>query len=223
MGSLILVRHGQSEWNKKNLFTGWVDVSLSARGVEEALSAGKATQDIPIHRIYVSELIRAQMTAMLMMSVHKSGKDPVFVEKGGNFPERSKSYGVQIEESCLPVYTAWELNERYYGELQGKNKDEVRAEFGEEQVHIWRRSYDIPPPGGESLQMTAARSIPFFQKVIVPKLDKENILISAHGNSLRSIVMEIEGLTREEVLSLELPTGKPRIYQYNNQIFTQDV
>jgi 2,3-bisphosphoglycerate-dependent phosphoglycerate mutase len=213
---LILLRHGQSEWNKLNLFTGWVDVPLSQGGIQEALEAGKRLAQIPIDLIYVSTLMRAQMTAMLAMSVHQSGKVPVRLHANeGKLGEWAQIYSKETEKSCIPVRAAWELNERMYGELQGLNKRETMDKFGEEQVKIWRRSYDVAPPGGESLEMTAARAIPYFEKEIVSQLSSgKNILICAHGNSLRSIIMDLEKLSKEEVLQLELATGVPLIYHY---------
>lgn len=214
MANLILVRHGKSMWNELNLFTGWVDVPLTEGGVQEALKAGKIISDLPVDIIYTSTLIRAQMTAMLMMTHHQSQKVPIIQHQDkGKLEEWGKYNGDQTQS--IPVYCCWQLNERMYGDLQGLNKEETIAKYGKDQVHLWRRSYDVPPPHGESLKDTAARCLPFFQKEIVERLKKgENILISAHGNSLRSIIMSIEKLTPEEVLSLELPTGGPIVYEY---------
>lgn len=223
MVKLILMRHGQSQWNFLNLFTGWVDIPLSTAGVEESLKGGKAIKDEPIDIIFTSTLIRAQMTAMLAMTVHYSGKVPVILHPGeGNLEEWGKIYSPAAEDQTIPVIRAWELNERMYGELQGVNKKELADKFGKEQVQIWRRSYDVPPPEGESLQMTAARSIPYFEKNIVPCLDKgKNVFVAAHGNSLRSIIMKLDGLSADEVVRLELPTGLPVIYAYENGHFTK--
>lgn len=221
MSILILLRHGQSQWNLANLFTGWVDIPLSKAGIEEAINAGKKIKDIPIDVIFVSSLIRAQMTAMLAMSEHSTDKTPVFMHPGeGNLEKWGKNYGE--EGKLIPVYQAWELNERMYGELQGLNKAETMDKFGKDQVQIWRRSYDIAPPGGESLQMTAARSIPYFEEKIIPHLKSgKNVFVSAHGNSLRSIIMQIDGLSPDEVLHLELTTGEPIIYTFDGQKFTR--
>ncbi|NGX60755.1 MAG: 2,3-bisphosphoglycerate-dependent phosphoglycerate mutase [Chlamydiae bacterium] len=217
MGKLILLRHGQSEWNKKNIFTGWIDIPLSTQGIDEALEAGREFASIPIDRIYTSTLIRGTMTAMLAMSVHNSGKVPVIVHEEGKLGEWGKCYDKESEEELIPTIQAWQLNERMYGELQGKNKQKIREIFGDEQVHIWRRSYDIPPPNGESLKMTAERTLPYFDAEILPKVKSgETILVSAHGNSLRSIVMELDALSEEEVLQLEIPTGKPLFYEYRD-------
>ncbi len=220
---LILLRHGQSEWNKKNLFTGWVDVSLSEKGIKEALNAGSRIAHIPFDVIYTSTLIRAQLTAMLAMSNHGDGKVPCFIhEQDKAHMEMAKIYNKKAEAETVPVYMSKDLNERMYGELQGMNKDEVKAQYGEEQFVKWRRSYDTPPPNGESLKMTKERTLPYFEKRIMPHLEKgENVLISAHGNSLRSIVMQLENLSPEQVVKLEIPTGEPLCYIYENKTFSK--
>lgn len=223
MVKLILMRHGQSQWNFLNLFTGWVDIPLSIAGVEESLEGGRRIQDEPIDIIFTSTLIRAQMTAMLAMTVHRSGKVPVVLHPGeGDLEDWGKIHSPAAEALTVPVIRAWELNERMYGELQGVNKKELAEKFGKEQVQIWRRSYDIPPPGGESLEMTAARSIPYFEENIVPFLDEgKNVFVAAHGNSLRSIMMQLDGLSADQVVRLELATGLPVIYKYENGHFTK--
>ena len=216
-------------WNAAKLFTGWVDVPLTKKGIDEAIQGGREIADIPIDEVYVSTLIRAQMTAMLALSQHNSGKTPVFQypipENGiGNVSENeekminwSQVNPEQGEQNILPVHVSWQLNERMYGDLQGLNKDSTREKYGAEQVHIWRRSYDVPPPNGESLELTAQRTLPYLQSEILPKLESgKNIFIAAHGNSLRSIIMDLENLSREEVLSLEVPTGVPIIYQFED-------
>lgn len=223
MSTLILLRHGQSEWNKLNLFTGWVDIPLSQKGIEEAIDAGKLIADIPIDFIVTTTLVRAQMTAMLAMTQHASGKVPVIRHEGeGQQDKWSKIYSEATEQQCIPVIRAWELNERMYGELQGLNKAETAERFGADQVKKWRRSYDIPPPHGESLEMTAARSIPYFEEKIVPMLRAgKNVLVVAHGNSLRSIMMVLDHLSHEEVVNLELPTGVPVLYAFDSGTFTK--
>lgn len=214
MSKLILIRHGESLWNKLNLFTGWVDVPLSERGIEEALKAGELLKGWRIDVVFTSELVRAIQTAMLVMSKNTSGVPKIEHEKG-----KMKDWGIVYGEhgkNYIPVYKSWHLNERYYGKLQGFNKDEAKKIYGEEQVLLWRRSYDIAPPGGESLKDTAERTIPYFKKKIIPELEKgKNVLVSAHGNSLRSIVMHIEKLTKEQVLRLNIPTGVPLVYEYS--------
>ncbi|MDA9166618.1 2,3-bisphosphoglycerate-dependent phosphoglycerate mutase [Candidatus Poseidoniaceae archaeon] len=220
---LILMRHGQSMWNAANLFTGWVDVPLTQKGIEEALDGGRRIAHLPIDEVHTSALIRAQMTAMLALSQHQSGKTPIFhYENSGdssNSNEGKMAAWAQMNEQAdtsqiLPVYASWNLNERMYGDLQGLNKQETRDKFGDEQVKIWRRSYDVPPPNGESLELTAQRTLPYFSSSILPSIDAgKNVFVAAHGNSLRSIIMELEGLSRKEVLSLEVPTGVPIVYQ----------
>lgn len=224
MSLLILMRHGQSMWNAKNLFTGWVDVSLSQGGIEEALEGGRQIAEIPIDLIYTSTLIRAQMTTMLAMSQHHSGKTPIIVhEEEGPTSEWAQIHNPKAASETIPVYEAWQLNERAYGELQGLDKQETREKFGEDQVLLWRRSYATAPPNGESLKMTAERTLPYFRDKIVPHLrGGKNILVSAHGNSLRSIVMEIEKLSEEEVVGLEIPTGKPILYAFEAGSFQRD-
>lgn len=191
---------------------------MSQGGVDEAYKAGEKIKDIPIDVIFTSTLIRAQMTIPLALLNHSSGKTPVFLHSGeGKQEEWSKVYSEETLKNLIPVHKAWELNERMYGELQGLNKDETRKKFGEEQVHIWRRSFDVRPPEGESLEMTAKRSVPYFKSRIVPHLQEgKNVLVSAHGNSLRAIIMEMEQLSPEEVVKLEIPTGDPLVYTYNN-------
>jgi 2,3-bisphosphoglycerate-dependent phosphoglycerate mutase len=218
VSQLILLRHGQSSWNKANLFTGWVDIPLSMQGVDEAFRAGEKISNIPIDIIFCSTLVRSQQTAFLAMLKHHSGKIPVVIHTGeGRQEEWAQMYSEAAKEETIPVLRAWQLNERYYGELQGLNKDETRQKYGAEQVQIWRRSYDVPPPNGESLEMTTQRAIPYFEKTILPMLQSEqNVLISAHGNSLRAIIMYLDGLSKEEVVALELATGDPIVYTYSN-------
>ncbi len=187
MPKLILVRHGQSLWNAENRFTGWVDVPLTSAGIEEARAAGKKLGRIKIDVAYTSGLTRAQKTLAVIM------------ESGG------------FE---VPIISDIALNERHYGDLQGLDKAATAAKFGDDQVKIWRRSYDIAPPHGESLKDTAARTLPFFERCILGdiKLNK-NVLVVAHGNSNRSIVMQLDSLSKEEVLELNLDTGTPIVYE----------
>lgn len=219
MAKLILVRHGQSTWNQLNLFTGWVDVPLSSKGIEEALYVGNIIKDVPIDVIFVSTLVRAQMTAFLAMSVHHSGKVPVLHHapdtKLGSW---AKIYSGSTLERTIPTYAAWELNERMYGELQGLNKGDTIEKYGLDQVQKWRRSYSIAPPNGESLEMTAERTIPYFESTITPYLRQgKNVLVCAHGNSLRSIMMGLDKLSKEQVVHLELQTGLPIIYDFDGE------
>lgn len=190
MSHLVLIRHGQSEWNEKNLFTGWRDPDLTAQGVDEAKAAGQALkqQGLVFDLAFTSDLQRAQKTLTLLLA-----------EQG---------------QSDLPTTKNQALNERDYGDLAGLNKDDAREKWGAEQVHIWRRSYDTPPPGGESLKDTGARVLPYYDSAILPLIKAgKNILIAAHGNSLRSLVMRLEGLSSDEILDVNIDTGVPYIYQ----------
>jgi 2,3-bisphosphoglycerate-dependent phosphoglycerate mutase len=189
---LVLVRHGQSEWNLKNLFTGWKDVDLTEAGVAEARAAGRKLkgQGLAFDVAYTSALKRAQRTLDLMLE--------------------------EMGQTGIPIVRDQALNERDYGDLVGLNKDDARKKWGEEQVHIWRRSYDVPPPGGESLKDTVARALPYFVQEILPRvLRGERVLISAHGNSLRALIMVLERLTPEQILKRELGTGVPIVYRLN--------
>jgi len=187
MSKLVIVRHGQSVWNKENKFTGWVDVDLAEKGVEEANRAGELLKDYKFDAAFTSVLKRANRTLDIILD--------------------------KIGQTDIPITYNEALNERMYGDLQGKNKDEMREEYGEEQVHIWRRSYDVQPPGGESLKDTAERVLPYFEKEIVPMIKEgKDLIISAHGNSLRALIMKLEGLSPEEILKVEVPTGVPKVY-----------
>lgn len=191
MAELWLVRHGQSVFNEQNLFTGWLDVALTEKGKAEARQVGKDlhAKGFKPDMVFTSDLKRAHQTMCIILS--------------------------ELEINLPPIVKNQALNERHYGDLQGKNKEQTAKEFGEEQVHIWRRSFDVPPPKGESLKDTAARTLPYFEKEIVPLLKKgKNILIVAHGNSLRSIVMDIEKLSPEQILKKEIPTGGALKYTY---------
>ncbi len=187
---LVLVRHGESEWNKLNLFTGWRDVDLSETGIEEARRAGKLLKQAGIHFdiAFTSALKRAQRTLTIILD--------------------------ELGQPDLETIRDQALNERDYGELSGLNKDDARKRWGEEQVHIWRRSFDTPPPGGESLKDTAERVLPYYEATIWPELQAgKNVVISAHGNSLRALVMKLDQLSREKVLALNIATGAPILYR----------
>lgn len=187
MPKLVLIRHGQSIWNLENRFTGWVDVPLTDQGREEARKAADHLRSIDFQVAYTSALTRAQATLAIILESLGSG---------------------------VPVIRDQALNERHYGDLQGLNKDELRRQYGEEQVKIWRRSYDVPPPGGEALKDTAARTLPFFERCILGDIRQgKNVLVVAHGNSNRSIVMQLDKLSKEEVLELNLETGVPLVYE----------
>ena len=192
MTILVLIRHGQSVWNATNRFTGWIDVELSEKGEGEAVTAGEQLADVRFDVVHTSALIRAQKTAEIVMSKNRVSGE-------------------------IPTKQDERLNERHYGDLQGLNKAETAEIHGAEQVHIWRRSFDVPPPGGESLEITAERTIPYFVEEIIPDLDSGmNVLVAAHGNSLRSIVMHIEEISPEEITKLEIPTGFPMYYEFDN-------
>ena len=189
--NLILIRHGQSEWNALNQFTGWKDPDLTAKGIEEAHNAGRIINNLEINfdLVFTSALIRAQNTAEIIL-------------KEINQP--------------LPTIKNQALNERNYGDLAGLNKDDARKRWGDEQVHIWRRSYDVPPPGGESLKDTGERVLPFFMKEILPQVCKgKNVLVAAHGNSLRSLIKFLDNISDENIVKLEIPTGAPIHYVIN--------
>ena len=195
---LVLVRHGQSEWNQKNLFTGWKDPKLSHQGINEAVEAGKSlkAEDMNFDIMFTSDLFRAQETGRLILK--------------------------EMDQTDIPFVKHQSLNERNYGDLAGLNKDDARERWGEEQVHIWRRSFDIPPPGGESLKNTAERVLPYFESEIMPKIDEGlNVLIAAHGNSLRALVMQLENIDPEEIVKLEIATGDPLIYDCTHQTITR--
>jgi 2,3-bisphosphoglycerate-dependent phosphoglycerate mutase len=189
---LVLVRHGESDWNKKNLFTGWRDVDLSPKGVDEARDAGRKlkAQGLAFDVAFTSALIRAQRTLDLMLE--------------------------ELGQTGLPTFKDQALNERDYGDLAGLNKDDARKKWGPEQVHIWRRSYAVAPPGGESLRDTAARVLPYYIQEMLPAvLRGQRVLVSAHGNSLRALVMVLDRLNSDEIVKREIPTGVPIIYRLN--------
>lgn len=191
---LVLVRHGQSEWNEKNLFTGWRDPGLTEQGKAEAKEAGEALKKAgyEFDVSYTSNLSRAQETNRLMLA--------------------------ELGQSDIEIVKNEALNERDYGDLSGLNKDDAREKWGEEQVHIWRRSYDVPPPGGESLKMTAERVLPYFDKEILPRVLKgERVLVAAHGNSLRALVMQLDKLNQEQVIALNIATGAPIVYELDDK------
>ncbi|KDP46868.1 hypothetical protein JCGZ_24077 [Jatropha curcas] len=219
--ALILIRHGESMWNEKNLFTGCVDVPLTKRGIEEAIEAGRRISNIPVDMIYTSALIRAQMTAMLAMTQHRRKKVPIIMhDESEQAKEWSRISSDETKKQSIPVVTAWQLNERMYGELQGLNKVETAERYGKEKVHEWRRSYDIPPPNGESLEMCSQRAVAYFREKIEPQLQSgKHVMVAAHGNSLRSIIMYLDKLTSQEVINLELSTGIPLLYIYKDKKF----
>ena len=192
--TLVLVRHGQSEWNLKNLFTGWKDVDLTEAGIEEAHEAGRmlAARGLKFDLAFTSKLVRAQRTLDIILE--------------------------ELGQAGLETIEDEALNERDYGDLTGLNKDDARARWGEEQVHVWRRSFDVQPPGGESLKDTAARTLPFYVARILPQvLAGRTVLVAAHGNSLRALVMELEQMTPEQIIKLNIATGVPIIYTLDDK------
>lgn len=221
MSQLLLARHGQSVWNKKNIFTGWVDVPLSKEGMDEAVKIGKTIAHYNIDAVYTSALIRAQMTAWIALLDHPSGSIPC-LEPSVDDPHGLWYTKQESGETLLPTFSAWELNERMYGDLQGKNKQEMVQMYGKEQVHKWRRGFRDAPPGGESLLDTANRVLPYFQKTILPQIQQgKTVFLSAHGNSLRAIVMYLESLSEEKVPSLEISTGEVLVYSYHKGAFVR--
>ena len=196
---LVLVRHGQSEWNEKNLFTGWKDPGLTQKGVEEAKKAGHQLNKLGLNFdiMHTSALIRAQLTGQIILDV--------------------------LKQDNLETIKNQALNERDYGELTGLNKDEARENFGVDQVQIWRRSYDTPPPGGESLKDTYNRVIPYFESEILPLMKDKNVLISAHGNSLRALVKYLDSISEKDIVKLEIATGEPIFYKFTDGKFIKEL
>ena len=212
MTYLILVRHGESMWNIANKFTGWVDVPLTEVGIHEALISAKKLQKISIDVAFTSELIRAQETLMLILA--SQGKTGIFKHQNKKRKNEWYVHGKRFEESEIPIHISEKINERYYGDLQGLNKDAARKKWGKEKVHLWRRSYATPPPNGESLKHVVKRAVPYFEKEIMPVLKKKkNVIVAAHGNSLRAIIKHIENISDDEIPNLELQTGVPIIYK----------
>lgn len=192
MPYLILLRHGQSQWNLENKFTGWVDIDLTAKGEIEAIHAGEILQKYPIDIVFTSVLMRAIRTAEIAL----------------------KQAGIE----SIPIYRSEKLNERHYGDLQGLNKDDIGKEYGSDQLKVWRRSYDIAPPNGESLKMTQERVLPYFHESIIPELQKgKNVLITAHGNSLRALIAELDKMSKEDILELNIPTATPIVYTLEHE------
>lgn len=198
MPKLILVRHGQSEWNLQNRFTGWVDVDITSQGEDEAKRAGQNLKGIQIDYLFTSVLKRAIHTAEIILN--------------------------EAGISNIPTERDQALNERHYGDLQGQNKQEIGDKYGQEQLHIWRRSFDVAPPNGESLLDTKNRVLPYYKEHIEPLLKQgKNVLIVAHGNSLRALVMYLENISKEEIASLNIPTGVPYLYEMDVNLFINEI
>jgi 2,3-bisphosphoglycerate-dependent phosphoglycerate mutase len=190
MTTLVLLRHGESQWNLENRFTGWIDVPLSEKGIEEAKSAGEKLKEYKFDHAFTSVLKRANDTLNIVLDI--------------------------TGQKTIPIDYNQALNERHYGDLQGLNKAETAKKFGDAQVKIWRRSFDVPPPNGESLKNTLERVLPYWESAILPCVKKgERLIIVAHGNSLRSLVMHLDNLTKEQVLELNIPTGGPLVYEFD--------
>jgi 2,3-bisphosphoglycerate-dependent phosphoglycerate mutase len=190
MTTLVLLRHGESQWNLENRFTGWIDVPLSEKGIEEAKSAGEKLKEYKFDHAFTSVLKRANDTLNIVLDI--------------------------TGQKTIPIDYNQALNERHYGDLQGLNKAETAKKFGDAQVKIWRRSFDVPPPNGESLKNTLERVLPYWESAILPCVKKgERLIIVAHGNSLRSLVMHLDNLTKEQVLELNIPTGVPLVYEFD--------
>lgn len=217
MATLILMRHGQSLWNAVNKFTGWVDVPLSERGRAEATIASTKLRNYRVNVCFTSMLMRAMETAVVTLTESDEicgGRIPVIKHAADDPNWHGWDRYDGDPELELPIFPSPLLDERYYGDLQGMNKAEMAEKYGAEQVHLWRRSFSVRPPGGESLEDTAARTLPFFRDRIMAHLKQgDNVLVAAHGNSLRSIVMELDQLSPDEVVKLELATGVPIVYE----------
>lgn len=220
MSYLILVRHGESRWNKDNKFTGWVDVPLSEKGIKEALANANELENIELDVAFTSDLSRAQETLLLILA--EQDRTGIFLHNNDKI-KNYKWYKTKLNKKEIPIYSHVALNERYYGRLQGQNKDKVRKKFGEKKVFTWRRGYISVPPGGESLKNVYDRAVPYFKKEVLPVLKKkQNVIISAHGNSLRALVKYIEDISSENIAHLELANGKPIIYKYKNNKLIRD-
>lgn len=218
MAKLVIIRHGESVWNLENRFTGWMDVPLSEKGKEEAIQAGDALKEYHFDKIYVSHLTRAIQTMHLILdTTHETRTRTTY-----HFDDEqilSREHSSQESTNELKIIQSKAIAERYYGKLQGLNKDDARKRWGEEQVKIWRRSFDVPPPDGESLKDTLARVLPFYNSNIVPDLRQgKNILIVAHGNSLRAIVKHLENISDADIPNHELATGVPIVYDLDENL-----
>ena len=217
MSKLVLVRHGQSQWNLENRFTGWMDVPLSEKGRNEAISAGKKLKDFEFDTIFVSHMMRAIQTLHYILLESNSKKTPIIYHEDDKIHKREHHAG---NTDCeIPIFMSVNLAERYYGDLQGLNKQKTREKHGDEQVHIWRRSYNVKPPGGESLEDTCKRTTPYYKKHILKDLKEgKTVLISAHGNSLRAITKHIEKISDKDIPNVEIPTGVPIVYSFDEKM-----
>jgi len=220
VATLVMVRHGQSQWNLENRFTGWVDVPLSVKGREEATSAGKKLATMRFDSMYVSHLLRAIQTLHYILLELSDERIPILYHEEQRIHRWEHYTGNKEKE--IPIYQSVDLAERYYGDLPGLNKAETMKKYGEDQVHLWRRSYDINPPHGESLKDTCDRTIPYYKKNIAPELHAgKSVLIVAHGNSLRSVTKYVENISDKEIPNVEIPTGVPIVYTFDPQMKLQ--
>ncbi len=220
MSHLVLVRHGESRWNNANKFTGWVDVPLSEVGIQEAILLSKKLQKMKFDVAFTSKLSRAQMTLILILSEQK--RTGIFIHEEAEH-KMWKIQSNRLREEDIPIYTTYLLNERYYGILQGMDKDVARKKYGKKQVHEWRRSYTATPPMGESLQDTYHRAVPYFEEKIIEELKKKkNVIVCAHGNTLRAVLKYIENIPDEDIPNLSISTAQPIIYKYTRGKFKLD-
>ncbi len=215
MAKLVLIRHGESVWNTRNLFSGWVDVPLTQGGIIEATRAGRQLSAIDFDVVYTSMLVRSIQTALIVLLSCRRHRTPFMVHDGFMHRRRYRTFNHQEMRNMIPVHCCWQLNERYYGELQGFNKSKVADVFGLEKVLSWRKGFNVRPPKGESLNDTSHRTLPFFNKTIIPQLKAgKNVLVSAHANSLRSIVMSLENMDEAQLVGLDMDTANPIVYNY---------
>jgi len=216
-----MVRHGQSQWNLENRFTGWVDVPLSEKGINESISAGKKLKDVKFDTMYVSHMLRAFQTLHYILLELNDERTPIIYHEEKRVHDWEHHTGDMKKE--MPIYQSVDLAERYYGNLQGLNKEKTREKHGAEQVHLWRRSYDTKPPGGESLKNTCERTTPYYKKCILKDLQEgKTVLVSAHGNSLRAITMYVENISEQEIPNVEIPTGVPIVYTFDKNMNLAD-
>ncbi len=217
VSQLILVRHGESQWNLENRFTGWMDVPLSKKGLDEAISAGKKLKDIEFDKMYVSHMLRAIQTLHYILIESNSKRTPIIYHEEKRINDREHHTGDPNSE--IPIYMSVDLAERYYGNLQGLNKQKTREKYGDKQVHLWRRDFTVKPPDGESLKNTCERTTPYYKKYIFRDLQEDKtVLVSAHGNSLRAITMYVENISEQEIPNVEIPTGIPIVYTFDENM-----
>ncbi len=220
MSFLILVRHGESRWNIANKFTGWVDVPLTEKGIYEAMIAAEELQGLDLDVAFTSKLVRAHQTLLAILA--KQMKTGIFLHESDKRKGWS-NHPDQFEDNEIPIFSDDALNERFYGDLQGKDKQKMREEFGDEQVHIWRRSWDVPPPNGESLKDTTARVLPYFTGQVMRAVKEgKNVIVSAHGNSLRAIIKHLDNISDQDIPHLELPFGEPIVYEWTGSDLKRD-